>query len=83
MFENSGNLLSPSWRILDISEGQFTKRKILSQNIVMKKIFQCAFWRSQSTEYLASYFIGKVHKRLQNISENPNLDYVFKNTLDK
>ena len=43
MFENSGNLLSPSWRILDISEGQFTKRKILSQNIDMKKIISMRF----------------------------------------
>jgi hypothetical protein len=43
MFENSGNLLSPSWRILDISEGQFTKRKILSQNIDMKKNISMRF----------------------------------------
>ena len=49
----------------------------------MKKLFQCAFWRSHSVEYLTSYFIEKVQQRLKNISENPNIDDVLNNTVVK
>ena len=46
---------------------------------VWKKIIQGGFQRYHSVEYLPWCFIEKVHKILQSISENPNLDDVLKN----
>ena len=59
------------------------KEKSSVKTSIWKKLFQCAFWRSHSVEYLASYFIEKVQQRLKNISENPNIDDVLNNTVVK
>ena len=71
-FENFGNLLSPSWRILNESRGQWIQNYFQSQIISVKKINSMRFSASSVNGIFFRYFIEIVHERLQNMSKNPN-----------